>query len=321
MERKWWIILLLLACTCACAPHGPRLSVKDPVWNLGAVVSGSTNEKQVDLVNTGDAPLVIEKIEDCCGFYGQLDLPLTIPPQGHVTLLLQYSPFNMVGDLDAIITVVSNDPSQPRFLLQANGQVVPRIYALAEVPERRLDLGLIELGESVPFGLRVTNPGNAPLTVRQLEKSGAVREAGSLVKIPAGGSDFWTFFYTPQSTGPIEETLVISTNDALNRALSVQLRGYVVARAEGRHGLTIAPVGTKAVYDVVEKVYRYNFVLRNQGEQRVSFAVGTETLPGLRLKLPDSLEPGEERAASAVLPLVPAGGTMELRVILPFVLP
>jgi hypothetical protein len=320
MCNRWSILLLLLTCTCACAPRGPVLSVEEPVWNLGAVVAGSMTEKRVELVNSGDAPLVIEKIEECCGFYGQIEEPLTIPPHGRVPMTLQLNPFKMIGDLNAKLTVVSNDPQQPRFSLQAIGQVVPKIYALAELPEHRLDLGLLETGVTTPFALRIANPGNAPLVLRSLEKSGAIREAGSLGAIPANDSGVWTFNYTAQSTGPIEETLVISTNDALHRTLVVQLRGYVVPREEARHGLLISPVGTKAVYDVGKKVYRYDFVLRNQGAGRVSFAIGAETLPDLRLDLPSVLEPGEERAASAILPLSPAGGTLELRVILPFMI-
>lgn len=317
MNRVWWILLLL---TCACAPRGPVLSVEEPVWNLGAVVTGSSNQRLVELVNTGDEPLVIEKVESCCGFYGQLENPVTIPPAGRMALTLQLNPFKKIGDLNAELTVVSNDPKQPRFPLLAVGQVVPKIYALAELSERRLDLGLLEPGVPTPFALRITNPGNAPLTLRNLEKSGAIREAGSLAAIPANDSGVWTFTYTAQATGPIEEALVISTNDALNRALSVQLRGYVVPREESRHGLLISPVGKKAVYDVVEKVYRYDFVLRNQGEQRVTLAAGVETLPGLRLNLPATLESGEERAASAILPLAHPGGTLELRVFLPFII-
>lgn len=314
------LIGLLLISLCACAPHGPRLTVKEPVWNLGAIINGSKNERLVELVNGGDAPLVIEEIEECCGFYGKLDLPLTLPPQGRVPLKLEYNPYKMVGDLDAKLTVISNDPQTPRFALKAYAHILPKIYALAESPEQRLDLGLLEAGGSVPFALRVTNPGNAPLTVHRIEKSDAVRETEALKPIPAGQSDFWVFNYVPEAMGPIEETLVISTNDARKRTLAVQLRGYVVPRDKDEHGLLIAPVGTKAIYDPIEKNYRYDFLLRNQGEARVSFALGTETLPGLRLNLPTTLDPGEERRVSALLPLAPAGGTLEVRVLLPFII-
>lgn len=315
---KFWLLFLLLLC--ACAPRGPELSVQDSVWNVGAVITGSFHEKQVQLVNNGDAPLVIEKVEDCCGFYGQLTGPITIPPAGRVSLTLQLNPFKMVGDLNAELYVVSNDPKQPRFPLAAVGQVVPKIYALAELEGHWIDLGLLEPGIAAPFALEVSNPGNAVLSVHRMEKSSAIHEAGTLQAIPAGSTGVWAFTYVTATTGPIEEALTISTNDALNRTLSVQLRGYVVPRQESRHGLLISPVGKKATYDVAEKVYRYDFVLRNQGEHRVGIAAGPVTLPGLRLDLPTILEPGEERAASAVLPLSPAGGTMELRITLPFII-
>lgn len=315
---RCWILLLLLAG--GCAPHGPMLSVQEPVWDVGAVITGSLHEKQVQLFNHGDAPLVIEKVEDCCGFYGKLTGPITIPPAGSVPLTLQLNLFKMVGDLNAELFVVSNDPKQPRFPLKASGQVVPKIYALAELEGHWIDLGLLEPGISAPFALEVSNPGNAVLSVRQLEKSGAIREAGTLQPIPAGSTGVWAFTYFSQKVGPIEETLTITTNDALNRTNTIQLRGYVVPRDDARHGLLIAPVGKKATYDVVEKVYRYDFVLRNQGERRVGIAAGTVTLPGLRLNLPENLEPGEERAASAILPLSPVGGIMELRITLPIII-
>ena len=307
--------------TCACAPSTPRLHVADPVWNAGVLVTGSVRERPVELANTGAAPLIIEKIEECCGFHAKGQFPLTIPPGGQFSLPLELNLFKMIGDLNAELTVVSNDPRHPRFPLMAVGHVVPKVYALAELTERRLDLGLVEVGARAPFALRVANPGNTPLVPRAVERGGAVSEAVPLAPIPAGGSADWSFLFVPRGPGPIEETLVVSTNDALNRTLSVQLRGYVVPRNEERHGLLISPVGQAAPYDVERKGYRYDFTVRNQGSRRVLLSSGESSFPGLLLELPASLDPGEERPARAFVPsAATATGTFELRLVLPLIL-
>ena len=311
-------LVLLLG---ACAPLAPSLQVDDPVWTAGVLVTGSFREKPVALRNHGSAPLVIEKIEECCGFHAKGQFPLTIPPGGQVTLPLELNLFKMIGDLNAEMTVVSNDPQHPRFPLMAVGHVVPKVYALAELPGRRLDLGLVEVGARAPFVLRVANPGNAPLVPRAIEKGGAVSEAAPLAPIPAGGSGDWSFVFVPRGPGPIEETLAITTNDALNRTLSVQLRGYVVPPAEERHGLLIYPVGQAATYDVERKGYRYDFAVRNHGTRRVQLSAGEPSLPGVSVSLPAALEPGEEQPARAIIPLnATANGTFELRLLLPLIL-
>lgn len=319
MMRCLWL-LLTVVCV-GCAAQGPVLQVTDPVWNLGIIVTGSAHEKPVEISNAGDAPLRIEKVEECCGFNGILPVPAVLAPGERAIINLQVDTFMKVGDFNAELNLVSNDPKRPRFPLMAIGQVVPKVYALAESANRTIDLGVVEQGSNPPLALRIDNPGNAPLGILGIEQRGSVRPSGALPHIAPGGSGLLDFRYDATVPGPIDETLVISTSDALDRTLTVRVRGYVVPRDERRQVLVIYPLGGKAGYDVTAKAYRYQFHVHNQSLVPVALTPGTSDLPGLQLNLPARLAPGETAEASAVLPLPKTGsaeGQFELRLTLPF---
>lgn len=305
-----WLVMIQLVVLCAMQSlavlASPVLVVDDPVWNLGIIVDKQGYEKTVVVENAGDEPLVIEKVEECCGFYGTIEGASRLLPGEKAKLKLTVSTFKMVGDLRAEMFLISNDPVTPRYSVFALGQVVPKRHALAELAEGVLDLGVVDPRERVSFKIRVRNGGNEPLSVKQVEKPVTVAEVGAPPTVPAGEERELVFEFVPARPGPVEDRLTISTNDALNRTLTFQLKGYVSKGALSDHALTIYPVGKIVDYDPQSRAFPYRFTVSNQGGQEVEILKLESSLPLATKRFPDRVGPGQ--AAEGEVTIAPKPG-------------
>lgn len=305
---RFTILLGWLLCISVGAEAAPLLVVDEPVWNLGVLVDMQGYEKTVTIGNAGDEPLVIEKVEECCGFYGVIEGAARLLPGEKTKLKLTVSTFKMVGDLQAEMFLVSNDPVTPRYSVFAVGQVVPKEHALGELTQSTLDLGVVDLRDRLPFTVRVRNAGNQPLTLRRVERPGTVFQAGPHPAVVPGAEAELAFEYVPTHAGPIEDRLVITTNDALNRVLTFQLKGYVSQKALSDHALTIQPVGKLVNYDPMSRSFLYRFTVSNQGAQEVEILKLESSLPLAGKHFPDRVGPG--RSAEGEVAITPKPGQL-----------
>jgi hypothetical protein len=290
------VSLVLLACILSLAmgaEAAPLLVVDEPVWSLGIIVDKQGYEKTVTVANAGDEPLLIEKIEECCGFYVALEGGPRLLPGEKALLKLTVSTFKLVGDLRAEAILHSNDPDNPRYSIFALGQVVPKQHALGELAQSSLDLGVVDPRDRVPFTVRLRNAGNESLTIRKIERPATVAEAGTPPAIPPGEEREMAFEYAPDRPGPIEDRLTITTNDALNRTLTFQLKGYVSRQAVSDHALSIQPVGKVVDYDPQSRAFPYRFTVSNGGAQEVEILKLESSLPLAAKRFPDRVGPGQ----------------------------
>lgn len=295
-------VVLLCGFSCA-ALAAPNLEVSDSVWDAGIIVTGGSYEKKVIITNVGDEPLVVENIEECCGFFGKVEGRSRLLPGETASLSLSLHPFKFVGDLKAEMFIISNDPKQPRYSVFAKAQVVPKDHALGALKEREDDLGILDQAERMPFRVRILNSGNAPLEIRQVETPQTVTETGHRPVVAGGSEEVLNFVYTPTQQGPIEDKISIITNDALRRVLVFQVKGYVSRGRVPDHALCIYPVGKKAPYDVMNKAFRYDFTINNAGSVGIEILKAESSLPTLQLEVPRSVGPGTAAEATATLPL------------------
>lgn len=301
-KRIVFLALLLLGFFCS-AQAAPILRIDEPVWNAGIIVTGGNYEKTVTVENAGDEPLIIEKIEECCGFFGKLNGGTRLLPGEKASLVLRLAPFKFVGELKAEISLVSNDPQRPRYSILALGQVMPKAYALGELKEQEIDLGVLDLMDRVPFKVRILSSGNIPLEIRRVEKPATVIETGSRPTVAVGAEGTLTFEYSPINQGPIDDKITIVTNDARDRVMVVLLKGYATRGRVSDHALCFYPVGKKAPYDVVRKSFRYDFTINNLGPVGIEILKTESSLSGVQLEVPKYVGPGAAAEASVNIPL------------------
>lgn len=312
--NSWWKALALFVIGFLLpfeAGAAPMIMIDDPIWNVGIIVDNQGYEKAITLTNSGDEPLVLERIEECCGFYVGLEGSRRLLPGESARLKLTVSTFKLVGDLRAEAFLHSNDPVNPRYSIFALGQVVPKDHVLGELLENSHDLGVVAPGDRLPFSVRVRNAGNVPLKIRKIERPSTIVEITPLSSVAPGEEAELKFEYVPERVGPIEDRLVLSSNDALNRTLTFELKGYVSRSAVSDHALSIQPVGKVVAYDPLSRGFPYRFSINNGGSQEVEILKVESSLPLTGKRFTDRI--GPDKTFEGEVMIAPKAGQVPVK--------
>jgi phospholipase C len=200
---------------------------------------GTTTTYPVTLVNKGSTPLVISNVMIGGEFgsqYSQTNNCVgTIAAGGKCVLTTVFKP-TMSGFIPAPLTITSNDPLSPEILyLQGQGTqiVVPAGITLPNATLGSTTTQTLTVKNSgsttVTFGGMATSCWNA--TVGICNYYSQTNTCGG--SVAAGKSCTVTISFTPETTGTIAGTLLISDSDAGTSAQPVTLTG--VGQAAPQH--------------------------------------------------------------------------------------
>jgi hypothetical protein len=109
------------------AANTPRISSPAPIFNFGEQDEAVPIEHTFVLKNIGTAPLVINAIRTSCGCTTAQPATNVVPPGGETTLKADLSLAGRRGLQSKSITVESNDPAQPAYVLLLNGTAVAEL--------------------------------------------------------------------------------------------------------------------------------------------------------------------------------------------------
>lgn len=120
---------------------GPRIEFDHTAYDFGFIEPRPAIEHTIHFQNTGIAPLKIERVQSHCGCT-TLDYPTDpIPPGGQGSFTLNVTPKGGGSYFSGTADVYSNDPENPKVLIQVNADVVGN-FRLDPV---RLDLLVMRL--------------------------------------------------------------------------------------------------------------------------------------------------------------------------------
>lgn len=109
------------------AANTPRIFSPAPIFDFGEHDEAIPLEHTFLLRNTGTAALVIHAVRTSCGCTTAQPSTNVIPPGGEATLKADLSLSGRRGLQSKTITVESNDPAQPAFVLMMNGTAVAEL--------------------------------------------------------------------------------------------------------------------------------------------------------------------------------------------------
>ena len=122
---------------------GPRMTVFTPVHEFGDIWDVDTLPCEFDFVNTGDTPLIIERVHPGCGCTTTTLDKLIYAPGESGTIDATFKP-NATGQLSKTVTVLSNDSESPTTTLYLRANVTPFVRTsprLAKLPTMMLGAG------------------------------------------------------------------------------------------------------------------------------------------------------------------------------------
>lgn len=109
------------------AANQPQAVVEEPVYDAGKVTKGEEVSYDFVIRNTGDAPLKIEEVRPACGCT-VADYDETIAPGASGKIHAVVDTTDFTGGISKGMTVITNDPANPRLVLTVKADVSPSVY-------------------------------------------------------------------------------------------------------------------------------------------------------------------------------------------------
>ncbi|MCA9321873.1 MAG: DUF1573 domain-containing protein [Planctomycetes bacterium] len=119
-------LFLVLNAMSAAGQWRPRIEASAPGWDFGVRNQGGKDTHSIALKNVGKAELVIKKVSTTCGCV-QPSLPenTRIAAGESATLMLELDTNRGEGEIKKFVIVESNDPIQPKLMLEMTGTIHP----------------------------------------------------------------------------------------------------------------------------------------------------------------------------------------------------
>ncbi len=223
MARTWklFTVALVLALWASCVSASdetgqtttntalPKLAIDSLVHDFGAVWVNDTLDHAFMIRNEGQAPLEIVKVKPACGCTATGKHPEVIAPGDSGEFPFKLNTRKMHGKFSKTISIVTNDPDQPKIVLRLMGDV--RHYI--EVEPRVANFSRVQEDSVATKTLNITNNTERPLELTIDKKLMPKCFDGELTElVPGKAFDLTITAHPPYVTGINRFPLKITTN-------------------------------------------------------------------------------------------------------------
>jgi hypothetical protein len=227
---KTTIIAWLILSGCASALAAPKITCEQPKFDFGARSNTLKVEHSFTLTNTGDQPLVIDRVQTSCGCTVAEVNPKTVEPGQSTQVKSVLDLANRKGPMNKVLTVFSNDPAAPQLQLFLNGQatvdveLTPPFLFLPGVPYGQVSTGEVVLAAYETNVVKVVGvSSSSPFVTATFEnqpggKRAVVRLSG---QVPEGGPMSASGRVTVQTDHPRYPALALDFNFSIIDKLSI----------------------------------------------------------------------------------------------------
>ena len=198
---------------------GPTVSVPRPEHDFGTIYQGETVRHVFSFTNSGNAPLVIEKLSSSCGCTAALASAKSLAPGESGEIQSSFDSTRFRGAISKSIYLYTNDPAQPMVQLQLKGNVREEV----SLDPQSVNFGSVAPKRTVRSTVTLVNQGPREVRLDGLETTAPELSARLAAQvIPPGGKTSVELTLTPKPGQP-------------------RFSGYVLFKAEGtiRHDLRI----------------------------------------------------------------------------------
>lgn len=296
------VILTLLALVAAArlaaaAGAAPKVVIPVPVWNAGHVARGERLATDFVIRNEGDAVLELLEVKPACGCtVASFDAKIAPGGQGKVHAELDTTGF--LGAIAKGITVLTNDPANPRLQLTIQAEVESRMRA---TPGYARYIYVQGHGEA-PIGQTVWATDFPDLEIREVVSpypllTTSFREAAADERSPDTTGRQWRVITTLQpdaAIGALTRPVVIRTNHPREPEFEIPVSGFV----RPLFAATPATVDFGSV--ALDQEKRFGVALVNFGTDPVEIQAVESSVAGITATA-EEVAPGHRFALRLVL--------------------
>jgi hypothetical protein len=190
------LILLGICCLFATlAWAGPVLSVPQPGYDFGTIVQGETVYHRFVFSNTGDKPLVVEKISSSCGCTAALASAKVLAPGESGEIQTSFDSARFRGEIGKTVYLYTNDPARPMVQMQIKGTVREEVT----LDPQLVNFGTVAAKQTVTSRVVLVNQGPRELRLGPPETTAPELTARlSSTTVPPGGKTTLDLALTPK---------------------------------------------------------------------------------------------------------------------------
>jgi len=254
VRRASWPALAAVLLLSSAAQATPRIAADRRVldfgrhgWQQNAIV------RTFELRNLGDTPLTVGSFQSAANFFALTATPLVIAPGARAPVDVQLTPFQP-GKLDDSLTIVSDDPVEPRLAIGLTARIVADTVTASP---NGIDFGVVHVGTSVegpPIAL--TNRTSDPVTIDGFslgDDAGQFSVGGVPVTLAPGGRADVNVWFAPTRGGPVSASLQLTAGFNVFVDVGLDAIGLLsaVAATPGEFALDATIVGQRSNVQVV----------------------------------------------------------------------
>lgn len=230
----------------------PDISLSEISHDFGSVLIDTPSAWTLTVSNLGNAVLSVYTVTSSSPEFVASPASFKVEAGGSVGVTVTFKPTSL-GPKSADLTIVSDDPDEPRLQVKLTGSGVPVPEPDINLSAVSIDFGNVPIDSLSSWTLVVSNLGGLVLSVQNIESNDPDFSITPVsFEVPKGGSVKVTVTYSPSSAGSKTATLTITTNDPDESILSVTLIGTGLAPdislSDTSHDFGTVPVDSSATW-------------------------------------------------------------------------
>lgn len=207
------------------AESAPRIIFEKDVHDFGNIYKGQKVGCEFIFTNAGGSDLVIHKVKTSCGCTAAAPDQKSIPPGESAGIRVTFKTDVFVGNVSKTVTVDTNDPETPRYVLTIKANVLEEVIA----EPRRLWFDQIKVGQSVTSEVEIR-----PTTDLELEIT-RVRSTSPVLKLhyeKKEGENAYLLRVSTSKDAPLGRfagDIQVFTNSRRQRVLAIPFFGEIIS--------------------------------------------------------------------------------------------
>lgn len=248
--RQGFVKVVLMVLALAVAPASlawaaaPKIIATPELHDFGMVETGNKINVLFTIVNAGDAELAISDLKADCGCTAVVSGTRSVPPGGRTEVEAVFDSSGHIGKISRTISVLTNDPQQPRKDLVIQGVLLEKIGGELVVTPHSLNTGKMAPGGLVNYTYELRNSGVADLSITEIATSEGVavkitfpfvvnpnESRGLRFVLKPGEVVAMNATIAPRiPEGRFQEQITISSNSVLRPVQRMVIRGTVAKK-------------------------------------------------------------------------------------------
>ncbi len=154
----------------------PKIFSPEPNFSFNEVVEGQTVEHEFEIINQGNADLIINDVKASCGCTAIQPPKKILKPGEKTKIKIEFDSRGRIGPQKKYVYVFSNDPKTPQYRLTFDAVVVEKLIRSKDgknpklvLSSNQFNFGEVDEGKVVEAKIEFKNEGKGVLEINDIK--------------------------------------------------------------------------------------------------------------------------------------------------------